>query len=271
MRADRDGDEWVLNGEKVWSSYAQWSDYGILLARTNWDVPKHSGLTMFILPLHAPGVTIKPLRQISGNEEFCQEFLEEVRLADDFVLGGVDGGWNVLLSLLRYSREMTAGTASSGPVFDPARGGEPDPGREIIDFVVGAGRGSDPELRRLIAELVTDNVVSGLLASRIAGLINRPEANPAFGTMAKMFGAVTLQRRYEIELLVRGEATMFWRPEDGGGSKQLDDYLWGRTATIAGGTHEISANTIGEQILRLPKEPAADRGLPFREVARGGG
>ena len=89
MRAEPDGDEWVLNGEKVWSSFAQWSDYAMVLARTDWDAPKHAGLTMFVVPLDAPGVTILPLRQISGDEEFCQEFFDDVRLPAAAVLGGV--------------------------------------------------------------------------------------------------------------------------------------------------------------------------------------
>jgi alkylation response protein AidB-like acyl-CoA dehydrogenase len=267
-RADRDGDEWVLNGEKVWSSFAQWSDFSMVLARTDWDVPKHAGLTMFIVPLDAEGVTIRPLTQISGDDEFCQEFLDDVHLPDSAVVGGMNRGWSVATSMFNHSRHMTAGAASTGPVFDKSRGGDPDPGRDLIDYVIEAGRASDPEVRGLVAELVIDNVVSGLLAARVAELSRRPGSNPAMATMAKLFGAVTVQRRYEIDLQIRGEDAMAWRPQDEGGFAPMHDYLWGRTATIAGGTHQVNNNTIGERVLGLPGEPSTDRDRPFREVLR---
>ena len=265
-RAERDGDEWVLNGEKVWSSYAQWSDYAMVLARTDWDVPKHAGLTMFILPLTAKGVTIRPLTQISGDEEFCQEFLDDVRVPADAVLGGVNRGWSVATSMFNHSRAMTAGAGTAGPVFDKSRGGDPDPGRELIDFCIAGGLAGAPEVRALVAELVIDNVVSGLLAARITALSRDPGANPALGTMGKLFGAAIVQRRCEIELDIRGESTMAWRSDDPQGPAPLHDYLWGRTATIAGGTHEVNNNTIGERILGLPAEPAVERKRPFRDV-----
>jgi alkylation response protein AidB-like acyl-CoA dehydrogenase len=267
-QAVRDGDEWVLNGQKVWSSYAQWSDYSMVLARTDWDVPKHAGLTVFILPLDTKGVTIRPLKQISGEDEFCEEFLDDVRLPADAVLGAVNRGWSVTLSMFNHSRDMTGGAGGTGPTFDKSRGGDPDPGRELIDFAVGAGLAGDHHVRQLVAELVADNVVSGLLATRVSRRSRLPKANPAWGTMAKVFGAVTLQRRRQIELDVRGEATIGWRKEMEDGGSPLHDYLWARTATVAGGTHEVNNNTIGERILGLPTEPAVDRDRPFREVIR---
>ena len=266
-QAVRDGDEWVLNGQKGWSSYAQWSDYSLVLARTDWDVPKHAGLTVFIMPLEAPGVTIRPLRQISGEDEFCEEFLDDVRLPADAVVGTVNRGWSVTLSMFKHSRDMTGG-AGAGPTFDRSRGGDPDPGRDLIDFVLNAGHAADHHVRRLVAELVADNVVSGLLATRVSQLGRQPDANPAWGTMAKVFGAATLQRRREIELEVRAETTMAWRGDMEDGGAPLHDYLWARTATVAGGTHEVNNNTIGERILGLPAEAAVDRDRPFREVIR---
>jgi alkylation response protein AidB-like acyl-CoA dehydrogenase len=267
-QAGRDGDEWILNGQKVWSSYAQWSDYSMVLARTDWDVPKHSGLSVFIMPLAATGVTIRPLKQISGEDEFCQEFLDDVRLPADAVVGAVNRGWSVTLSMFNHSRNMTAGAGGTGPTFDKSRGGEPDPGRELIDFAVKSGLAADPHVRQLVAELVADNVVSGLLATRVAQRARQPDANPALGTMAKVFGAVTLQRRRDIEMEVRGESTIGWRGEVGDGESTLHEYLWARTATVAGGTHQVNNNTIAERILGLPAEPAVDRDRPFRQMIR---
>jgi alkylation response protein AidB-like acyl-CoA dehydrogenase len=270
-QAVRDGDEWILNGQKVWSSFAQWSDYSMVLARTDWEVPKHAGLTVFIVPLDAPGVTIRPLKQISGEDEFCQEFLDEVRLPADAVIGAVNRGWAVTLSMFNHSRDMTGGAGGTGPTFDKSRGGEADPGRELIDFALKAGLAADPHVRQLVAELVADNVVSGLLATRVAQRAGQPNANPALGTMAKVFGAVTLQRRREIEMEVRGEPSIAWRGEVEDEGSPLHDYLWARTATVAGGTHQVNNSTIGERILGLPAEPAADRDRPFREVIRPAG
>ncbi len=263
LRAERDGDEWVLNGEKVWSSFAQWSDYAMVLARTDWDAPKHAGLTMFVVPLDAPGVTILPLRQISGDEEFCQEFFDDVRVPSEAVLGGVNQGWTVAGSLFSHSRTMTSGAGLAGPVFLKDRGGDPDPGRDLIEFVNAAGLGGDRSARRLLAEVVVDNVVSGLLASRIA---TDPDADPAAPNMSKMFGSHVVQRRCEIELELRGEPTIAWPPGDDAGSRPLFEYLKGRTASVAGGTHEVMKNNIAERILGLPREPAADKGVPFRDV-----
>jgi alkylation response protein AidB-like acyl-CoA dehydrogenase len=270
-QAVRDGDEWILNGQKVWSSYAQWSDYSMVLARTDWEVPKHAGLTMFIMPLDATGVTIRPLKQISGEDEFCQEFLDDVRLPADAVVGAVNRGWSVTLSMFNHSRDMTGGAGDTGPTFDKSRGGDPDPGRDLIDFALEAGLAADHHVRQLVAELVADNVVSGLLATRVAQRARQPNANPALGTMAKVFGAVTLQRRREIEMEVRGESTVGWRGEVEDGGSPCHDYLWARTATVAGGTHQVNNNTIGERILGLPAEPAVDRDRPFRDIIRAAG
>jgi alkylation response protein AidB-like acyl-CoA dehydrogenase len=166
---------------------------------------------------------------------------------------------------------MTGGAGDTGPTFDKSRGGDPDPGRDLIDFVLMAGLAADHHVRQLVAELVADNVVSGLLATRVAQRARQPGANRALGTIAKAFGAVTLQRRREIEMEVRGESTIGWRGELEDGGSALHDYLWARTATVAGGTHQVNNNTIGERILGLPAEPAMDRDRPFREIIRAAG
>jgi alkylation response protein AidB-like acyl-CoA dehydrogenase len=266
MRADLDGEEWVLNGEKVWSSFAQWSDYAMVLARTDWDVPKHVGLTMFLMPLKdVPGMTLRPLRQLGGDEEFCQEFLDEVRLPHDAVIGKVNGGWSVATSLFNHSRTMTSGAGLTGPVFQKSRGGDADPARDLIELVNAAGLGADAAVRELVAEAVTDNIVSGLLANRAAKTLG---ANPVVATMAKMFGAKIQQRRAEIDLEIRGEAMIGWSADDPVGGEPAFKYFKARTSTVAGGTTEVSKNMIGERLLGLPREPDVEKGKSFREVLR---
>ncbi len=265
MRAVEDGGEWVLTGEKVWSSFGQYCDYAMVLARSDWDAPKHSGLTMFIVPMSAPGLSVLPLREISGDADFCQEFLDEVRLPSNAVIGEVNRGWSVALSLFNHSRAMTSGAGDAGPAMDPARGGEPDPGRDLINFVNGAGTGADPLVRQLVAEAVIDNVVSGLLTTRVAAI-----GNPALANMSKVFGSSVLQRKAAIDLELRGESAIGWTPDDEDGPGPVHDYMFARTATIAGGSHQILMSTIGERILGLPKEPVPDRNTPFRELRQPG-
>ncbi|MDT3442212.1 MULTISPECIES: acyl-CoA dehydrogenase family protein [unclassified Pseudofrankia] len=264
-RAERDGGTWILNGEKVWSSYAQWSDYAVVLARSDWDVAKHSGLATFIVPLNAPGITVLPLKQLTGDDEFCQVFLDNVTVPADALLGEDRGGWKVATSMFDHSRAMTSGAGRTGPVFQAERGGEADPARDLINLVNATGRGGDPAVRQLVAEAVVGNVVSGLLATRVA---EDPNAHPAAGTMAKMFGAETVQRRREIELILRGEGVMAWRTGDETASRAVFDYLRGRTASVAGGTTEVMKNGIGERILGLPREPSTDKNRPFRQAIR---
>jgi alkylation response protein AidB-like acyl-CoA dehydrogenase len=261
MRAVNDGDEWVLSGEKIWTSFGQFADYGIALARTDWDAPKHSGLTMFAVPMTRRGLTVMPLREISGDSDFCQEFFDEVRLPADAVIGEVNRGWAVALSLFQHSRSMTSGSGDAGPVMDKARGGDPDPGRDLIDFVNRTGRGADPLVRQLVAEAVVDNIVSGLLTARISA-----SGRPGLGNMGKAFGSVVLQRKAAIDLEIRGESAIGWRRDDHEDAAPMRNYMFARTATIAGGTHEIVLNTIGERVLGLPREPAVDKDVPFRET-----
>jgi alkylation response protein AidB-like acyl-CoA dehydrogenase len=264
MRALEDGGEWVLTGEKVWSSFGQYCDYAMVLARSDWDAPKHSGLTMFIVPMDTPGLSVLPLREISGDADFCQEFLDEVRVPASAVVGGVNQGWSVALSLFNHSRAMTSGAADTGPAMDPARGGDPDPGRDLINFATRVGRGNDPVARQLVAEAVIDNVVSGLLTTRVAAT-----GDPALANISKVFGSFVLQRKAAIDLELRGESAIAWNPGDEDGHGPVHDYMFARTATIAGGSHEILMSTIGERILGLPKEPVPDRNAPFRELPGG--
>jgi alkylation response protein AidB-like acyl-CoA dehydrogenase len=264
-RATRDGDIWLLRGEKVWSTDAQHCDYAMVLARTDWDVPKHAGLTMFIVPLTAPGVTVLPLRQLTGSAEFCQEFLDDVAVPHGDVLGGVNNGWAVATSLFNHSRTMTAGGGLTGPVFATSRGGDPDPGRDLIDWATTRGVHPDGAVRELVAEARIDNRVSGWLAERCVVAMRRGLMNPAAGSLAKHFGVEILQRRGEIDMELRGaEAVSF--PENGPGGQAAVAYLASRTASVAGGTSEILRNTIGERLLGLSKEPAVDRDLPFSQV-----
>jgi alkylation response protein AidB-like acyl-CoA dehydrogenase len=264
-RATKDGEIWVLRGEKVWSTDAEHADYAMVLARTDWDVPKHAGLTMFIVPFATPGLTVQPLTQITGSAEFCQEFLDDVIVPDSDVLGGLNNGWAVATSLFNHSRTMTAGGGVAGPVFATSRGGSPDPARDLIDWALTRRVNSEGAVRQLVAEARIDNRVAGWLAQRCVAAMRAGLMSPAGGSLAKHFGVEVMQRRGEIDMELEGIDAVCW-PEGGPGQQVATGYLGSRTASVAGGTAEILRNTIGERILGLPKEPAVDRDLPFRQT-----
>lgn len=267
-RATRDGDTFVLRGEKVWSTDAQHSDYAMVLARTDWDVPKHAGLTMFIVPLDAPGVTVLPLRQLTGSEEFCQEFLDDVTVDEHAVLGDLDNGWAVATSLFNHSRTMTAGGGLAGPTFASSRGGDPDPARDLVIRAVASGTHLDGDVRQLVAEARIDNKVSGWLAQRCVAAMRAGTMNAAGGSLAKHFGVAVTQRRGEIDMALGGVDAVAWLAGDAERQGMSQRYLGSRTASVAGGTSEILRNTIGERLLGLPKEPDADKGVPFSRVRK---
>jgi alkylation response protein AidB-like acyl-CoA dehydrogenase len=165
-RAERDGDRWILNGSKIWSSGAYYADYGLCLSRTNWDVPKHRGLTWFAVPIAAPGVTVEPIRMISGEAEFCQEFLDDVELTDDDVIGEVDHGWPVAQTMLLFERGGGGGAADSALGGDRA-GFAPD----LVSLARRAGREHDEPVRQLVARAHVLDVVERLLRRRIVEVI----------------------------------------------------------------------------------------------------
>jgi alkylation response protein AidB-like acyl-CoA dehydrogenase len=142
-RATRDGDRWILSGSKVWSSGAYYADYGMCLARTDWDVPKHRGLTWFAVPVGAPGVTVEPIREINGDAEFCQEFFDDVELSDDDVIGEVNKGWSVAQTMLVFER-------GAGRDPEPGAGGRLDLAPDLV--ALGTGRPRGPDRRNQLPE-----------------------------------------------------------------------------------------------------------------------
>src|SRR6478752_2446664 len=182
-RADRDGDRWILNGAKIWSTGAAFADYGMCLARTNWDVPKHQGLTWFAVRCDAPGVIVQPIREISGGEDFCQEFFDDVELSDDDVIGEVNNGWAVTQTMLIYERggaPASGGLSGGGLVgMQPAkRTLAPD----LVELAQCVGRLQDPQVRQLIARAHINDYARAQLGRRVGQLIAQG-GNPA-GTAA---------------------------------------------------------------------------------------
>jgi alkylation response protein AidB-like acyl-CoA dehydrogenase len=258
-RAVRDGERWVISGSKIWSSGAHFADWAMCLARTDWDVPKHRGLTWFALPTSAKGVTIRPIRQISGDAEFCEEFLDEVEVGDDDVIGEVNRGWAVTQTMLVYERG--AGEMGATPV-------EP---RELAPDLVAlarrVGRTDDPAARQAIARAHVNDYAQYHLGRRIADrLRSQAEPDHAVAAYGKLAAGVLTPIRSRLAMEIGGPTALAWASGDSEGGRPALDYLNGRRISIAAGTNEVQRNGIGERVLGLPREPSFDTNKPFNEV-----
>jgi alkylation response protein AidB-like acyl-CoA dehydrogenase len=241
---------WTLNGQKVWTTNAHFASFGLLLARTDADVPKHKGLTMFIVPMDAGGVTVRGLRQISGEAEFNEVFFDDVRLEADAVVGGVGNGWGTALTVLMYER-LTIGFGSES--FG-------SPAQLALTLAEDEAARADSDIRRRLGEVMTDLLAVRFngyraLTALSRGQIPGPEAGLAKVTMVNAAIAAT-----DLAADVLGpealDADSSW--------SYLISFLPGLKS--AGGTEQILRNTIGERVLGLPTEPRLDKGVPFSEL-----
>ncbi|MBA2607638.1 MAG: acyl-CoA dehydrogenase family protein [Actinobacteria bacterium] len=272
-RADRDGDVFVLNGSKIWSSGAAESDYAMCLARTNWDVPKHRGLTIFILKIHQPGVKVEQIRQVDGSMEFCQEFFDDVVVPVTDVVGEIDDGWTVATRLLTHERSAVGGHSKyiSGRSIghDPSN----DDDNTIVQLVRDLGLEQDRHARQLVAEAQVRQMVSRALIDRVSRGIAAGAASPASGAILKLFLATGVMRRTEIGLDIAGEVAAAWPVQEPHTPGQImsEMSLWRQGISLGGGSNEIQRNIISERVLGMPREYAADREIPYRDVKRTGG
>jgi alkylation response protein AidB-like acyl-CoA dehydrogenase len=269
-RADRDGDLFMLNGSKIWSSGAYVADYAMCLARTNWDVPKHRGLTMFILKIHQPGVTVEQIRQVDGSMEFCGEFFDDVPIPAADVVGDIDDGWTVATRLLTHERMAVGG----GSPYTSGRSIGHDSSAvdgTVVEAARASGRAGDAHVRQLVAEAHIRQLVGGQLVRRVSeGLSTGTMAAPA-GSLMKLFGATNVMRRSEIALELAGEAAIAWPEGTDPVAAQIGKATLGRQGvSLGGGSNEIQRNIISERLLGMPREFAADKDVPYRDVPRGG-
>ena len=270
-RADRDGDVFVLNGSKIWSSGAYVADYAMCLARTNWDVPKHRGLTMFIVKIHQPGVTVEQIRQTNGSTEFCQEFFDDVPIPVSDVVGEIDDGWSVANHLLVHER-MAVGGGSPYTVGRSSKHDVGDDGGELVEVIRHRGLERDHHARLLLAEDCVRAMVGKALVERVTVGMSTGAMPGSAGSLMKLFGADTVIRRAEIGVELAGEGAVVWPADSDTASERFGRYSLGRQgAALGGGSNEIQRNIISERLLGMPREAAADRDIPYREVRRSGG
>jgi alkylation response protein AidB-like acyl-CoA dehydrogenase len=250
-RAVRDGSAWVVQGQKVWSSFATIASWGLLLARTDPAVPKRQGITAFAVPMSSPGLTVRPLRQMTGDADFCEVFLDDVVVEDAHRVGEVNAGWRVARSALSSERGVLGGEGAS-PV---ARVGGID-----VDQLIATGVGRDGARRDLVVRAWASNRVVSLLSQRLG-------ADELFAPIVKVAQASNNQALQNLAANVLGPATV---ANEGVGLAPT--VAWGflrcRANSIGGGTSEVLRSIIGEQILGLPREPDPYVHAPWRDLPR---
>jgi alkylation response protein AidB-like acyl-CoA dehydrogenase len=259
MKAERDGDEWVLTGQKVWTSGAHYSDIGEVIARTDPDLPKHKGLTGFIVDMRAPGVEIRPLRQMTGGASFNEVFFTEVRVPDSHRLGDVNNGWNVALTTLMNERAAigAGGGGGGGQLLT-----------RVIEMVRAFGLSQDPLVRQGLADLVIRNKVQGYNNQRAMDKIRQGQLPGPEMSMAKLAGTDNMMRMGDFVSTVLG-------PKMVADSGEWGTYAWSQLvvgtpgARIAGGSDEVMRNIVGERVLGLPKDPGIDSKSPFNQLKAG--
>ena len=272
-RAVRDGDEWVVNGQKVWTTVAHVSRWGMLLCRTNPDVPKHTGLSYFVVDMHQPGVEVRPLVQITGDAEFNEVFFSDARVRHDWMLGREGDGWKVAITTLMNERVSLSGAGSIG---GDAVGGSPV-GR-LLEQAKGT---TDPIQRQQLAQAYIESRLIRLNNERAAAKRKSGgEAGPE-GSITKLMQAEFNQRLQNLALELEGPSGIAW--EGASLSKaqrvrrgaQVDSdavtafgFLRAQANTIEGGTSDVMRNILGERVLGLPKEPDNSRELPWVDVPR---
>jgi alkylation response protein AidB-like acyl-CoA dehydrogenase len=259
-KAERDGDEWIITGQKVWTTGAQFSDLGEIIARTDPDMPKHKGLTGFIVDMHAPGVEVRPLRQMTGGASFNEVFFNEVRVRDDHRLGDVNNGWNVALTTLMNER-AAIGAGGGG-------GGGVNMYQRVIEMVRHYGLDTDPLVRNELANLLIHSKVAGYNNQRAMDKIKAGQLPGPEMSIAKLAGTLNSLRLCDFVSKILGAKLV-------ADSGEWGTYAWSQLilgtpgGRIAGGSDEVMRNIVGERVLGLPKDLGIDSTSPFKDLKVG--
>lgn len=265
--AVRDGGEWILNGSKIWTSGAWFADYGLCLVRTNWDVPKHRGLTVFIVDLRAPGVEVQQLEMINGSREFCQEFFTDVRLADSDRVGEVDDGWTVGTRWMFHEKNALGGGSPyvTGGVLVTAF---ENADRINLEIARASGHLDDGATLELVGESHMMDLARDALLDRVLTGMGSGALSESAAALIRLQAIVVAERHVNIALELAGGnavATLDGEPWAEAGFS----YLERQVTSIGGGTTEMARSNIAERVLGMPREITHDKNLSFRDVPKG--
>ena len=303
-KAEQDGEEWIVNGQKVWTSGGHFADLGMLIARTNSDAPKHQGISYFAIDMHQPGVDIRPLREMTGRALFNEVFMSDARVADDALIGDRNNGWAVANSTLMFERaglSSGSGHAASSAALPGTVAGHLDQragdfvsskrsggggaqfrgaGRMLIELAKAEGRIDDPSIRQDLMRLHTLSEIGRYNNLRLKGEKARGRDIPGIGNIGKLSMSEMMRLQRDVGLRVIGANGML-HAYDGDAKATLDEAtgkpmhgfvtelaLFAQAPPIYGGTDQVQRNIIGERVLGLPKEPGHDRNTPFSELPK---
>ncbi|SEH53304.1 Acyl-CoA dehydrogenase [Mycolicibacterium rutilum] len=256
--AVRDGDRWIVNGQKVWTSGALTADYALLLARTDWDVPKHKGLSLFIMPMKQPGIEVRPLVQITGESHFNEVFINDAVAVDDYLLGGEGNGWRALQTALAYERSIMG---------DSGRGSRNRKADSLIELARENGVLDDPAVRYPLAKVLAMRELNKLNNARAKASANLGTSSSIM-SLGKLAMSKILHTEAAMKTQIVGAQALLAGPDN----PVADDVnfltLNAFFTSIGGGTDQIQRNIIGERVLGLPREPDPEREIPFRQARR---
>ncbi|MDY6925140.1 MAG: acyl-CoA dehydrogenase family protein [Pseudomonadota bacterium] len=245
-RAEDRGDHWIVNGQKVWTSYADKADWIFCLVRTDPEAPKHLGISFVLFDMKTPGVSTRPITLISGKSPFCETFFDDVRVEKENLVGTLNRGWDVAKALLAHERTMIgamgeiAGGRAVGQVASGSIGLDAD------------GRLDEPMLRARIAELEVDAAAFKLALERTGDMAKAGQAHPAIASMLKYYGSELNKRRHELLMAAGGSEALEWEGERSRGGATARDWLRTKANSIEGGTSEVQLNIIAKHLLQLP-------------------
>ena len=272
-RAVRDGDEWIVNGQKVWTSSGRSADYGFLIARTDWDVPKHRGITFFFAPMDQDGVEVRPLRQATGDSRFNEVFLTDARVPHANILGDQNQGWMMLQTALAYERSAMgqAGRrgrdqrAGAGVRTVDSDASAPVPDVSLIELAQRTGASSDPTVRQGLTRLHALTKVNEWNGMRAKAALEAGTSTPIV-SLGKLAMSGILHSAASLQAEILGAEAMLGGSDHPVAADTTYALLNAFFTSIGGGTDQIQRNIIGERILGLPKEPEVDKDVPFRDV-----
>jgi alkylation response protein AidB-like acyl-CoA dehydrogenase len=286
-RAEPGANGWHVTGQKVWSTGAATADYGLLLARTDSDVPKHDGITCFAVPMRQPGVVVRPLRQMNGHSSFNEVFLDGAAVPSQNVIGESGGGWRVARTVLAHERRLQAQRPAAAPAgatgrawreaiaeriaaaephkWYPQRAGRPD---LVIEQARANGKAADPVIRQEIARLIILTWPARWMADRLQALRAAGQNPGPEGSLAKLASSRIAQQSARVHAMIAGTSGLLAGPDSPLGGIIAEIAVSVPAISIAGGTDEIQRTIVADRILGLPREPDASIGVPFRQLAR---
>ena len=260
-KAERDGDEWILNGQKVWTTLAHVSDYGVIIARTDPEQVKHAGISMFIVDLKAPGVEIRPIHQIDGGKHFNEVFFTDVRIPAENLLGEMNNGWRQATAMLMYER-VAIGSMGAGKISQPMYD-------MLVKWAEKAGRLDDPVVRDELMQMYAMETTKAMVAMRNRAEMKAGKAPGPGGSLGKLYSSIIARRFRHIAQNIAGPATQAWEGDDSPEQALVTTMLNSLQAGIAGGTDEIQRNIIGDRVLGLPRDISVDTNVPFKDLKVG--